>query len=98
VEDPVEADAEIFFPANASALQSLEERIELLPAPEDDTHADEDLGVHASLRGELFHQAVGDQLEVLGIAQPLSNRLEGHEEAGEIRVVVECGGLGNAER
>src|ERR1017187_4007990 len=35
VEDPVEGDSEIFFTANASALQPLEERIELLSAPED---------------------------------------------------------------
>jgi len=98
VEDPVEGGAEIFFRAPASALHALEKRIELLAAPEDDADADEDLGVQASLGGKLFDEAVGDELKVLGIAQALGDRLEGQEEAGEIRVVVERGSLGHGER
>ena len=98
VEDPIEGDAEVFFRAQASALHAFEERIELLAAPEDDADADEDFGVQAAFGGELFDAAVGDELEVFGIAQALGDRLEGHEEAGEIRVVVERGGLGDGER
>ncbi len=98
VEDPIEADAEILFRAQPSALHALEERIELLAAPENDADADEDLGMQAAFGGELFDHAVGDELEVLGIAQPLGDRFEGDEKAGEIRVVVERGGFGDGER
>ena len=95
VEDPVERGAEVFFCADASALHAFKERIELLAAPEDDADADEDFGVQAAFGGELFDETVGDEFEVFGIAQALGDRLEGDEEAGEILVVVERGGLGD---
>ena len=96
VEDPIERGAEVFFRTPAAALHAFKERIKLLAAPEDDADADEDLGVQAAFGGELFDEPIGDEFEVLGIAQALGDRLEGDEEAGEILVIVERGGLGNA--
>ena len=42
-----------------------------------------------SLRLQIFHQAVGDQLVVFGSLQVFSYRLEGQQKAGEIVVTVE---------
>ena len=97
VEDPVESGAEVFFRALAAALHTFKKRIKLLATPEDDADADEDLGVQAAFGGELFDKAIGDELEVLGIAQALGDRLKGDEEAGEILVIVERGGLGDGK-
>ncbi len=51
------------------------------------------LGVKYALRVQLLHHAIGHQLVVVGSAQPLSNRLEGDHESGEVLVGIQSAGF-----
>ncbi len=55
---------------------------------------DVNFGVENVFRFQLLHEAVGDELVVVGTAEMLADGFERHEEAGEIGVVVKLGGFG----
>src|SRR5215469_4332982 len=89
IEHPHERDAEVAGTAFASALEALEDRVEILLAPQVDADRDVDLGVQDSFRFELFHQAIGDELVVGGGLEVFGDFLEGHQESGEVGVAVD---------
>src|SRR5580704_4060786 len=94
VENPEQRDAEIACATGASAFESVEDGGEILLAAQ--AHADRDVnfGMENVLRFQLLHEAVGDELVVVGAAEMFADRLERHEETSEIGVVVELGGFG----
>src|ERR1035437_3595678 len=89
IEDPHERYAEIFLAALAAAFQPLENRREILLAPEADADRNHHLRMKDVLRLQPLHQPVSDQLVVFRGAQVAGNILESHEEAREVLKVVE---------
>src|SRR5450432_4691122 len=69
IEDPEQRDAEIALAALASSLQTIKDGSEILPAPANHSNADINFRVHHILLAQLLHQAIGDQLVVVGRAQ-----------------------------
>src|SRR5580700_8519757 len=94
VENPKQRDAEIAGTPGASTFESVEDGGEILLAAQADADRDVNFGVENVLRFQLLHEAVGDELVVVGAAEMLADRLERHEETSEIGVVVELGGFG----
>ena len=89
VEDPIDADAVVLLGAFAGAFERREDRFQIRTVPVvNDADSDVDLGVHDSLRGEALEHAPGDELVVLRRAQAVGDSLEGHQEAGKIRVLI----------
>ena len=50
---------------------------------------DVDLGMQHVLRVQLLHHAIGDELVVVGGAQPLGHGFEGQQKSGEVLVLVQ---------
>ena len=69
------------------------QRSKFLASPVHDPDGDIHLGMNHALRVQLLHHAIGDQLVVVGRAQPLGHRLEGQQKAGEIVVLIQRRGL-----
>src|ERR1019366_571919 len=89
VEDPEQRHSKLALTALSPALCSFKQRSKFLPAPLHHARRDVYLGVQNILRMQLLHHAIGHQLVVPGGAQPFGDRLERHEEAGEIFVLIE---------
>src|SRR3981081_2866019 len=64
IEDPQKRDAEVFFSALAATFQALENRGEILLAPEADADRNNHLRMQNVLRFQPLHQAVCNQLVV----------------------------------
>src|SRR5271156_1780027 len=89
VEDPNEGDAEVTRATGASAIESLEDRGEILVAPEAYSNRDAHLGVQNVFFFQALHQAVGNQFVIFRRAQVLRNVFEGEQKAGKIGVGIE---------
>src|SRR3982074_128078 len=89
VEDPQQGNAEVALPLLASAIQAFEDGLEILLAPQTDSHGHVHFGMEHVFPFELFHQAVGDELIVVGGLEVFGHCLEGHQKAIEVLVAVE---------
>src|SRR5229473_6461611 len=88
IEYPQQRNAEVFLSALAATFQPLENRGEILLAPEADADRNNNLRMQNVLRFQVLHQAVGNQLVVFRSAQVSRQILESREEAIEVFVVV----------
>ena len=73
----------------AASIQSFEESVEVLLAPQTNSNRHIHLGVQHVLRSKPFHQPVSDEFVVVGSLQVFGHSLEGHQETVEILVAVE---------
>src|ERR1700730_16382195 len=89
VEDPQQRNAEVALPLLAPAIEAFEDGIEVLLAPQTDSHCNVHFGVQHVFPFELFHQAVGDELIVVGALEVFGHCFEGHQKAIEVFVAVE---------
>ena len=96
IENPQQRNAEVAGAAGATALQTLEDRGEILLAIKADANRNIDLGVQYGFFLEPLHQAIGNQFVVFGGAQLRAHRLECHQETLEVAVVVERLNLGKS--
>src|SRR5271165_5058860 len=93
VEDPVQRHSEVALATQPAALQTFEQRSELAATPMNDADRDVHLRVQHVLRVQLLHHAIGDEFVIVSSPQPLSDSLEGQQEAGEILVLVQRPGF-----
>ena len=99
VKDPIERNSELLLGQHASPFHPAKKRFEIDALPViNDAYGHIDLGVDYSLGGQTLEHAKGDELVVFRAAEPLGDRLEGHEKAGKVVVLVEQAGLIQAER
>ena len=99
IEDPVAGNTEVALGLDASPLHAFEERLELDALPvinHSDGHVD--FRVDDALLSQLLEHAVGDELVVFRGAKPFGDGFEGHEKAGEVRVVIDVLGFCERER
>lgn len=90
VEDPVRRNAEVHFGSVARPFQAFKERFKFAPAPVvNNSYRDVDLSMDHALRGQPLQHAPRDELVVFLRSQPLGHCLEGHQEAREIRVLID---------
>src|SRR5258708_39629845 len=89
VEYPQQRDAEVFLSALAATFQALENRGEVLLAPEADTGRNSDLRMQNVLRFQPLHQPVSNQLVVVRRAQAASHIFKSCQEPREGFVVIE---------
>src|ERR1700674_697388 len=88
IEYPQQRNAEVFLSALAATFQALENRGEVLLAPEANTDRNNDLRMQNVLRFQPLHQPVGDQLVVFRRAQMSRHVFESRQETREVCVVV----------
>ena len=80
IENPEQRHAEIARPARPSALQSFEDRGEILLAEQADADRNVDFGMQHGFFFQLLHQPVGDELVVVRPAQVRAHFFECHQE------------------
>src|SRR5579885_1408629 len=90
VEYPKQRKAEVLFSSLASAFKALENCFKIQLAPKTHANGNIHLGVEHIFRFKLLHEAVCDQFVVVWCLQVFSQRLECHQEAGKIFVLIEC--------
>src|SRR5260370_11517045 len=88
IEYPQQRNAEVLLSALAATFQALENRGEVLLAPEADTDRNNTLRMQNALRFQPLHQPVGDQLVVFRRAQMSRHVFESRQETREVFVVV----------
>src|SRR6202162_715536 len=89
IEYPHKRNAEVFLSALAATFQTLENRGEILFAPETDTDRNNNLRMQNVLRFQPLHQPVSNQLVVFRCAQVSGHILESCQETRKVFVVVE---------
>src|ERR1019366_1958051 len=89
IEYPQQRNAEVFLSPLAATFQPLENRGEILLAPEADANRNNNLRMQNVLRFQALHQPVSNQLVVFRSAQVSCYILECREETREVLVVVE---------
>src|SRR6266404_788099 len=89
IEYPHQRNAEVFLSALAAMFQALENRGEILLAPEADADRNNHLGMQNVLRFQPLHQPVRNEFVVFSGAQVPRHILESRQEAREVFVVVE---------
>ena len=89
VEDPIERHTEVALAALTSALQAFEQRRKFAAAPVNHSDGNVHLRMQNVLRVQLPHHAIGDELIIVGCAQPLGDGFEGQQESGEVFVLVQ---------
>src|SRR6266446_7596841 len=89
IEYPQQRDAEVFFSALAAMFQALEDRGEILLAPEANTDRNNNLRMQNVLSFQPFHQPVRNQFVVFWSAEMSRHILKSRQEACEVFVVVE---------
>src|SRR6202158_3084869 len=89
IEYPHERNAEVFLSALAATFQALENRGEILFAPEADADRNNNLPMQDVLRFQSLHQPVCNQLVVFWGAEMSRHILESRQEACEVFVVIE---------
>src|SRR6267378_552246 len=102
IEDPEHRGAEIPLAPLAAALQPFNNCTEILLTPQADANGNVNLGVQDILCCELFHEAISNQFIIFRRLQIFGDRLEGHQEATKILILVKqfdfwkCAGLAMA--
>src|SRR5580704_3129383 len=76
IEDPVERHPEVALAAFTSAFDAFEKRGKLLSPPLHHADGDVDFGMNHTLRMQLLHHAICDQIVVVGSAHSLRDRFE----------------------
>src|SRR6202521_2087287 len=89
IEYPQQRNAEVFLSALAATFQALENRGEVLLAPETDADRNNNLRMQNVLRFQPLHQPVRNQLVVVRRAEMSRHILKGRQETREVFVVVE---------
>ena len=89
VEDPIQRNTKVTFAALPSSFRTFKQWREFLSSPLHHARGNVHLGVENVLRMELLHHAIGNELIVLGGAQPLGDRLECPQKSAEVFVAVE---------
>ena len=98
VENPIEGDPKLTLSPDAGRFHPVKKAFELdAPPVVDDAYRDIHLSMHHTLGRQTLQHAKGDQFVVRRSAQPLADRFERQQEAGEIGVAIKCPGLGKRQ-
>src|ERR1700732_4441870 len=89
IEYPQQRNAEVFLSALAATFQALENRGEVLLAPEADTDRNNNLRMQNVLRFQPLHQPVSNQFVVFRGAQVSRHIFKSRQESREVFAVVE---------